>query len=71
MNWIKNIIGGLLTSKKFIVLISGLLVTLLAKFKLNIDATTVQEFVAMIIAYVIGQGIADSGKEAAKISAGQ
>jgi uncharacterized membrane protein (DUF441 family) len=64
-----NIIGQLLTSKKFIALITGFVVTLLAKWKLNVDPTTVQYLIGLIIAYIVGQGISDSGKEAAKIEA--
>ena len=64
-------IKGLLGSKKFIVTVSGLIATLLAKYKFNVDPATIQYFVGLIIADVVGQGIADSGKEAAKIENGQ
>lgn len=33
-------------------------------FGFPVDPLTVAEFVAIIIAYVLGQGIADAGKEA-------
>lgn len=62
-----NVIKGLIGSKKFLVTISGLIVTLLAKYKFNVDPEMIKYFVGLVISYVVGQGIADSGKEAAKI----
>ena len=67
-DWFKNIILGLLNSKKFVVMVAGMIVTFAAKYKLNLDTITVETLVAALIAWVIGQGIADMGKEAAKIS---
>lgn len=57
-----------LTSKKFIVAVSGLIITGLAKLHFNIPESLVQEFVGIVIAYLVAQGWADSGKEAAKIN---
>lgn len=57
----------LATSKKFIVFVVGLLVTFAAKYGLNLDPEMVQNIIYTIVAYLIGQGIADHGKEAAKI----
>jgi len=71
MDWIKNVIGGLLSSKKFIVMVSGLIVTALAKYKLDLDPLMVQGMVGALIAWLLSQGIADSGKEAAKIANGK
>ncbi len=63
----------LLKSKKFIAACVGVvgvvLSILLGKLGLAITDTQVIEFLAPIIGYVIGQGIADHGKEAAKIAA--
>lgn len=64
-----QMIGELLTSKKFVAMLTGFIVTLLAKWKLNIDPQTVTALVGLIIAFIVGQGWADSGKEAAKIEA--
>lgn len=69
MTVILNMLKQLLTSKKFVAMIAGLIVTLLAKLKFNVDPTTIAELVAMIVAFILGQGVADSGKEAAKINA--
>jgi len=64
-----NMIKGLVGSKKFVVTVSALIATLLAKYKLNVDPTMIQYFVGLVIAYVIGQGIADNGKAAAQVAA--
>ena len=68
MSIIADLIKGLLGSKKFAVTIAGLIGTLLAKYKFNVDPQTIQYFVELVIAYLVGQGIADHGKEAAKIN---
>src|SRR5687767_1135265 len=56
-----------LTSKKFIVAIAGLIITGAARYNLNLDPDMVQNFVYVIVAYLLAQGWADSGKEAAKV----
>lgn len=66
---IKGLILGLLGSKKFIVLVSGLIVTGIAKYKINLDPLMVQGMLAALVAYLLGQGIADSGKGAAEVAA--
>ena len=68
---IKNLIVGLIGSKKFIVLVSGLIVTALAKYKLDLDPVMIQGMLGALIAWLIGQGIADNGKEAAKVKPAQ
>src|SRR5690349_5757284 len=57
-----------LTSKKFIVAVAGLIVTALAKVHFEVPETLVQEFVAILVAYLLAQGWADKGKEAAKVT---
>ena len=69
MEAILSLLKSLLTSKKFVAMVAGFVVTLLAKLKLNVDPTTIAALVAMVIAYILGQGAADQGKEAAKIIA--
>lgn len=69
MNGIWLTIREFVTSKKFIAAVAGILITLLAKLKFDVPESTVQEIVGLIIAYIISQGWADSGKEAAKINA--
>lgn len=69
MNAIWLTIREFVTSKKFIAAVAGILITLLAKLKFDIPESTVQEIVGLVMAYVLAQGWADSGKEAAKIQA--
>lgn len=67
MSAIWLMIRELLTSKKFVVFVAGLIVTLAAKYSFNLDPEMIQNIIYTIVAYLIGQGIADHGKEAAKI----
>ena len=53
-------------SKKFWVLVTGLAALLLNHY-MDVAPELTEEMAAMIMAYVIGQGIADNGKEAKKI----
>lgn len=66
-NAIWLLIKELLTSKKFLVFVSGVIVTFLARYGFNADPLIIQGVIAMVVAYLFGQGIADSGKEAAKV----
>ncbi len=56
-----------LKSKKFSALIVGVIVTLGARYGLRLDPLTVGYIVSLFIAYIGAQGLADKGKEAAKI----
>lgn len=53
-------------SKKFIAAISGTIVAFLATLGLNLPAGDVAAIIGPLVAYIIGQGWADSGKEAVK-----
>ena len=55
----------LLTSKKFTAMVIGIAATFLAT-RFGLDEAATQEVMKVIIAYIIGQGIADHGKEAVK-----
>lgn len=57
-----------LTSKKFIVAIVGIILSVAARYNLNLDPDAVEKIVYVIVAYLIAQGWADSGKEAAKVA---
>lgn len=59
----------LFTSKKFLMAIAATLVTLGAKYGLNLDPELIALIVGTFATAIIGQGIADHGKEAAKINA--
>jgi uncharacterized membrane protein (DUF441 family) len=60
----------LLSSKKFIAMLAGLVATLVAKIGWNVDTETVNQVIALVVSYVVGQGIADAGKEKAKAENG-
>jgi hypothetical protein len=59
----------LLASKKAIAGIAGAVMILVGRLGLDIDSELVTQFVSLVIAYIVGQGIADHGKEGAKIEA--
>lgn len=59
----KKVILELLSSKKAVATMVGVLLTIVAKTGLVLPEDSVTEIVQVIMAYVIGQGIADHGKE--------
>jgi hypothetical protein len=61
---------ALLSSKKFVAALIAALVWLGGKVGLHVDSETMAGIIGPIVAYVLGQGIADHGKEAAQIAAG-
>jgi len=56
----------LLKSKKFQVALVGIVVLVVGHFVPDIDETALTEVTAVIVAYLLGQGLADFGKEAKK-----
>jgi hypothetical protein len=62
-----KLLAEVLTSKKALATVAGLIVAGAAKYGFGLEESTVIEILAAVAAYVIGQGIADNGKEAAKI----
>ena len=66
-----QILVDLLTSKKFLAMVVGIIMSIATKYGLNIPEDLVNQLVALIVTYVVGQGIADSGKEAARIKVQQ
>jgi uncharacterized membrane protein (DUF441 family) len=57
----------LLTSKKALAAIAGFIVAAVGRVGLDLDPDAVTQVLAPIVAYIVGQGIADAGKEAMKI----
>ena len=57
-----SILNAIKGWKKLSAFIAGLLVVILRDV-LGIDDTTVQEFVKIVMAYLVGQGIADNGSD--------
>jgi len=56
------VIKSLFSSKKFIAMITGVLATLVAKIGWDVPTETINQVVALVGTYVIGQGVADHGK---------
>lgn len=56
----------LLKSKKFQVSIAGIIAVIVSAFIPEVDEAEITKVVALIASYVIGQGLADFGKEAKK-----
>lgn len=56
----------LLKSKKFQAAIAGIIVVIIMQFIPEIDESELTKIVALIIAYILGQGAADFMKEAKK-----
>ena len=60
----------LVTSKKFLVAFSSILFVLTNEiFSFGIQETTILEVVSVSAAYIVGQGVADSGKEKSRFEA--
>ena len=58
---------GLLESKKAIAAIAATLVAILGKAGLEVSTEELMPILTPLMAYIVGQGIADHGKERAKI----
>ena len=64
-------IKTLFTSKKFIASLIGVGVVIGAHFGLALDQESIMVALSPILAYILGQGIADTGKEKAKVERGE
>jgi hypothetical protein len=64
---IKPILGQILSSKKALALIAGAIVWALSQAGIGASDEQVLPLLGFIASYLVGQGIADSGKEAAKV----
>lgn len=67
MNDFKESLKQLLTSKKSLAAIVGVLMVAAQKTGVIIDEDTLYQLLAVIGTYILGQGIADAGKEAAQV----
>lgn len=61
--WIRN----LFASKKFVVMASSVVAYTASRAGLNVSASDANTAMGVVAAYLVGQGIADVGKEAAKV----
>ena len=59
-------IKGFVASKKAIAMLVGLIMSIFGK-KWGLDEQAVMSVVGTIVAYMVAQGVADHGKEAAKV----
>lgn len=66
----KDAIIRLVSSMKVWTAVLGLLTAVGAKYGLNVDPEVYWAIVGVITALILGQGLTDHGKEAAKIATG-
>lgn len=59
-------LGQMIDSKKAVFAIAGFLAGVAAKLGLNISIGEIAVLLSPIVAYILGQGLADTGKEAVK-----
>lgn len=59
--------AALFTSRKFVAFLVGLLLTYLSKKGIVLPPDMAEEVVGLAVAYILGQGLADYKKEAAKL----
>lgn len=69
MTTVKKIAAWLFSSKKVTALLAGLILLGAKKLGLDITDDEAAAAVALLSSYLVGQGIADAGKERAKIEA--
>ena len=62
-----GIFKDLLSSKKFLSAVAGVIVIIGGKFGLELNSEELILAVSPLLAYILGQGIADNGKEKAKV----
>ncbi len=66
----KEALKGLLGSKKFYMTLTSIIVYIVGHFGLDVSFEELAPVMGALGTFVIGQGIADNGKERAKIEAG-
>lgn len=67
LRWTKGVVSGADGLKKIIAAVTGVVIVVVGKTGLVLPPDATQEIVAVIIAYLIGQGFADAGKEAVRV----
>ena len=66
-----NALADLISSKKALTAIATVIVGLLAHLGLHMTTADILPLLSPFMAYIVGQGIADHGKERAKIEKAQ
>lgn len=71
MELIKQLLTSLLGSKKFVTMLAGVLLTIAIRVGMDpvVAKDVIPGILTLVATYVLGQGIADHGKEKAKIVA--
>ena len=65
---IKPVLAQILTSKKALALIAAAIVWALAQEKIVASPSDILPLLGVVSVYILGQGVADSGKEAVKLA---
>jgi len=63
----KAIFRAVFGSKKAVATLAAIIVWALGRFGLDVSPGELQPIIAALLAYVLGQGLADVGKEARKV----
>ena len=63
----RRVLLELLSSKKAVATLAGVLVAIAAKVGIGLEPDAVAAIVSPILAYILGLGIADHGKEAERL----
>jgi hypothetical protein len=64
-----SVLKELLTSKKFLAMLTAIIVYAAGRFGFDVDPSALDRIVAALLVYVGAQGVADAGKSAAQIKA--
>ena len=65
----KQAFADMIKSKKALTAFATMIAAALAKFGLDISTDELIPILTPLVAYIVGQGIADTGKERAKVEA--
>lgn len=58
----KALLIEIFTSKKALAAIAGVIIVVLNRLGIHLDSETMNQILAIIASYIVGQGFADSGK---------
>jgi len=64
-----DLLKELFSSKKFVVMLAAMIVAVASKAGLALNPDLINQILALAGVFILGQGVADHGKEAAKVSA--
>jgi len=65
----KSVLTDLFTSKKFLAALTAIIVYIAGRFGFDVDTAVLDRIYAALLVYIGAQGIADSGKSAAQVTA--